>query len=58
MTRHRTTQQEKNLLEPLLTPNKPTEKEIDEVLKELLQLWDGWTKKKVQDYWNNHKPKK
>jgi len=58
VTRHQITQQEKDLLAPLLTPNSPTEKEVEEVLKVLLQIWDGWTKKKVRDYWSHHKPKK
>ncbi|CAB5393986.1 unnamed protein product [Rhizophagus irregularis] len=55
--RHLTTQQEKDLLATLMTPNSPTEEEVEEVLKGLLQFWDGWTKKKVRDYWSHHKPK-
>jgi hypothetical protein len=57
ISRHQTTQQEKDLLESLLTPNSPTEEEVEEVLIALLQFWDGWTKKKVRDYWSHHKPK-
>ena len=34
--RHQTTELEKNLLAPLMTPNSPTEEEIEEVLKLLL----------------------
>jgi len=54
---HQTTELEKNLLTPLMIPNSPIEEEIEEVLKLLLQVWDGWTKRKVSDYWNHHKPK-
>ena len=50
VTRHQTTQQEKDLLEPLLTQNSPTEEEVEAVLGLLLQFWDGWTKKKIRDY--------
>jgi hypothetical protein len=57
ITRHQTTQQEKDLLEPLLTQNSPTDEEIEAVLGLLLQFWDGWTKKKIRDYWSHHKPK-
>ncbi len=57
VTRHQTTQQEKDLLEPLLTQNSPTEEEVEAVLGLLLQFWDGWTKKKIRDYWSHHKPK-
>ncbi|RIA89701.1 hypothetical protein C1645_738443 [Glomus cerebriforme] len=57
VTRHQTTQQEKNLLEPLLTQNPLTEEEVETVLGLLLQFWDGWTKKKIRDYWSHHKPK-
>jgi hypothetical protein len=55
--RHLTTQEEKDLLIPLLTPNSPTEEEIEDILKLLLQVWDGWTKKKIRDYWSHHNPK-
>ena len=54
---HQTTELEKNLLIPLMIPNSPIEEEIEEVLKLLLQVWDGWTKRKVSDYWSHHKPK-
>jgi len=57
IARHQTTQQEKDLLATLMTPNSPTEEEVEEVLKGLLQFWDGWNKKKVRDYWSHHKPK-
>jgi hypothetical protein len=40
-----------------LKPISPAEKEVEEVLRELIQVWDGWTKKKVRDYWSHHKPK-
>jgi len=40
-----------------MIPNSPIEEEIEEVLKLLFQVWDGWTKRKVSDYWSHHKPK-
>ena len=57
ITYHQTTELEKNLLTLLMIPNLPTKEKIEKVLKLLLQIWDGWIKRKVSDYWNYHKPK-
>ena len=41
ITRHLIIQPKKDLLKLLLTSNSLTDKEIEEVLKSLLKLWDG-----------------